>query len=226
MEALEHGQLFVVTADMCAIAASAAETIPFLDVTRDTPYTTAGVMLFDEPIAVEMWEFQSGGQEPRAVQALAWIPDPENRMLLVMAFGEMQLTTALALPFDQHVPTVDDHPWVQLLVTSWHLMKEVLSEVTTEKPRPRARRRARRRLIDDTAVRVVRLRRVERSRQVHVGERARPDWQHRWIVNAHWTQQAYGPGRSLRRLQWISAYEKGPQDKPLKVREKVVVWDR
>ncbi|RLG45594.1 MAG: hypothetical protein DRN81_01315 [Thermoproteota archaeon] len=33
----------------------------------------------------------------------------------------------------------------------------------------------------------------------------------RFRVRGHWTNQAYGKGRSLRRRQWIFPYWKGPE---------------
>lgn len=47
---------------------------------------------------------------------------------------------------------------------------------------------------------------------------------HRWIVEGHMRLQPYGPGRSLRRLQWINPYVKGPADAPLVVRDVVHAW--
>lgn len=49
---------------------------------------------------------------------------------------------------------------------------------------------------------------------------------HRWIVEGHWRRQPYGPGRTLRRLQYINPYVKGPEDRPLKVRETIHAWRR
>jgi hypothetical protein len=48
------------------------------------------------------------------------------------------------------------------------------------------------------------------------------DWQHRWLVRGHWRLQPYGPQRSLRRPTWIDPYVKGPEDKPLDVRQ--TIW--
>lgn len=36
-------------------------------------------------------------------------------------------------------------------------------------------------------------------------------------VRGHFRWQAYGPGHSLRRLQWIAAHERGPKDAPTKI---------
>lgn len=50
-----------------------------------------------------------------------------------------------------------------------------------------------------------------------------PAWTHRWIVGGHWRQQPYGPGRVQRRPTWIAPHVKGPDDKPLVVKENVRV---
>ncbi|KAA8825101.1 hypothetical protein [Bifidobacterium myosotis] len=56
----------------------------------------------------------------------------------------------------------------------------------------------------------------------HAAGGARREWSHRWSVRGHWTNQAYGPGRTLRRRIWIDEYVKGPKNKPLKARAVVL----
>jgi hypothetical protein len=48
------------------------------------------------------------------------------------------------------------------------------------------------------------------------------DWQHQWIVKGFWRQQPYGPKSSLRRLQYIDDFVKGPEDKPFDDRK--TIW--
>ena len=43
-----------------------------------------------------------------------------------------------------------------------------------------------------------------------------------WIVRGHWTHQPHGPGRALRRLQWIEPYWKGHEGAPVNVRSHVM----
>lgn len=43
-------------------------------------------------------------------------------------------------------------------------------------------------------------------------------------VRGHWTHQAYGPGGSLRRLQWVADYIRGPEGAPLVLTDEVMVW--
>lgn len=46
----------------------------------------------------------------------------------------------------------------------------------------------------------------------------------RHVVRGHWTHQAHGKGRALRRLQWVDDYIRGPQDAPLSTRVHVWAW--
>ena len=46
----------------------------------------------------------------------------------------------------------------------------------------------------------------------------------RHVVRGHWTHQPHGPQKSLRRLQWIDDYIRGPQDAPLTTRTHVWAW--
>lgn len=50
------------------------------------------------------------------------------------------------------------------------------------------------------------------------------NYSHRWMVRGHWRLQPHGPERSLRKPIWIDPYVKGPEDKPLDVRE--TIWRR
>lgn len=46
----------------------------------------------------------------------------------------------------------------------------------------------------------------------------------RHVVRGHWTHQPHGPARSLRRLQWVDDYIRGPADAPLSTRAHVWAW--
>lgn len=49
----------------------------------------------------------------------------------------------------------------------------------------------------------------------------RCEYAYRFIVRGFYRNQPYGPGRKLRRRQWIPPFVKGPADKPLKVKDTV-----
>ena len=46
----------------------------------------------------------------------------------------------------------------------------------------------------------------------------------RHVVRGHWTHQPHGPQKSLRRLQWVDDYIRGPQGAPLTTRTHVWAW--
>ena len=46
----------------------------------------------------------------------------------------------------------------------------------------------------------------------------------RHVVRGHWTHQAHGPQRALRRLQWVDDYIRGPEGAPLATRAHVWAW--
>lgn len=50
------------------------------------------------------------------------------------------------------------------------------------------------------------------------------DWSHRWVVSGHWRKQWYAK-QEVHRPKWIAPYVKGPDDKPLLVKEKRYVFD-
>lgn len=77
-----------------------------------------------------------------------------------------------------------------------------------------ARKRAKRQGIDDPYYTVITLR---RHREGGGGE-TDVDWRHRWIVDGHWRNQWY-PSLGAHRQIWIAPFVKGPEDKPLRVRD-------
>lgn len=88
-------------------------------------------------------------------------------------------------------------------------------------------RRSQRAGIDTSKnVKIVTLRRLERSEHEKTVLSQKREHDHRWLVSGHWRHQPFGPGRKQRRLQYISPHIKGPDDKPLKTKTRVNAWVR
>ena len=51
------------------------------------------------------------------------------------------------------------------------------------------------------------------------------DWTHRWMVDGHWRNQWY-PGLNSHKRIWIAPHVKGPEDKPLWIKDKVYSLER
>jgi hypothetical protein len=78
-------------------------------------------------------------------------------------------------------------------------------------------------------VRVVHLRRRETVHRAPVEGEAAPgvkrEWTCRWVVRGFWRNQWY-PSTNEHRLKYIDAFVKGPDDKPLKERERIYAVER
>jgi hypothetical protein len=72
-------------------------------------------------------------------------------------------------------------------------------------------------------VRVIELRRTKQAHRSEPGGDALPvNWSCQWVVDGHWRHQPCGPGRTDRRLIYITPYVKGPEGLPMKTRARKV----
>lgn len=110
--------------------------------------------------------------------------------------------------------------WVIALL---EMLNQRIVESVTERPNAYARRRAKQRKQSRSDVTIIQLRRPVRVRDETDAEHARRvvDWHSRWVVRGHWRRQRVGKGRQEIRRTWVSAHVKGPDDKPLVVRDKL-----
>lgn len=109
-----------------------------------------------------------------------------------------------------------------MMLSAFLLMGQPLACTTEVQPDRAARKRLRRNGHGPSAVRVIELRRPERSGSSGDGSR---EYHHSWIVRGHWRQQWY-PAREVHRPVWIAPHIKGPEDAPLIGGEKVYAWKR
>jgi hypothetical protein len=119
-----------------------------------------------------------------------------------------------------------DRRWLAALVL---LAREAVSSSRTDGPTNKSVIRRLRKAGDyPTDVRVIDLNRaVADPAEPGDAKGGKVTHDHRWTVGedtgGFWKQVVYGPGRSLRRPQWIMPYIAGPKDKPLKPKETVRV---
>lgn len=106
----------------------------------------------------------------------------------------------------------------RLLSTFWALASQKIVIESRERPSRAMVRQAQRegRKLDE--VRVIRLR--EPTSHSPTGTGGHFEYSHRWLVGKHWRNQWY-PKSGEHRPKLIEAYQKGPADKPLVVRETV-----
>ncbi|GHB14582.1 hypothetical protein GCM10018777_56680 [Streptomyces albogriseolus] len=248
---LEVGELFWVQQDMAALAMHAGEQLAAARwATADRP-APCGLLYWQDGIG--HMEAQ-GVQVP--VEACAWGPyQGELLVWLLMSRDRLVAEAAAARPeleivvekvpplipiFAAMIPvTAEPLPMVELgsevpqpvlaaLASAWLLMQQPLlvDRVRERADKPTVRAYARDGL-PSPEVTVVDLRR-QYTPQDQDPDQEGPGrhYKHRWIVSGHWRDQAYGPGRSLRRKTWVPSYVKGPEGAPLLSTEKVNVWRR
>jgi hypothetical protein len=118
-----------------------------------------------------------------------------------------------------------DHATVhRMLFVLWSMLRDHIAIATiTKPPRPSARRWERQTKLPSGDIIVITLRRPQSRAHDNLGNII--DWSHQWIVDGHWRQQWY-PSLNAHRPRWIAPYVKGPEDKPLVVKEKVFAWIR
>jgi hypothetical protein len=128
----------------------------------------------------------------------------------------------------EHLSNEGDPSFLWLLFTRvvQKLMQETIVVSEPQKPPRPQRRDIRRAFREDTdrLVTVIQLRRPRERKQAE-GESRNVNWMGRWIVRGFWRNQWY-PSKGRHQQKWIAAYEKGPKDLPLIIRERVWVWDR
>jgi hypothetical protein len=112
----------------------------------------------------------------------------------------------------------------RLIHTYFMIMNQTLTATTPEKG-DRAQRRRLERDNLPSEVLVIQFRKT-RYTSAEGGEERNVNWSHRWIVGGHWRWQPYkdpASGGEIKKRIWISPYVKGPDDKPLKTKERVYV---
>lgn len=121
-------------------------------------------------------------------------------------------------------PRIKPDPITMWLIACWRLMGQTLTSLVAESVPRGLRRQAERRGMNNRGVTVITLRR--RSVGGESGEHP-VDWSHRWLVRGHWRNQRYKlDGEWTTKLRWIHPHIKGPDDKPLRLREHVYALTR
>lgn len=104
----------------------------------------------------------------------------------------------------------------------FRIMQQTIAVHAQHHPDRATRRRSQRAEYPEKDVTVIYLRRPRRDdyqERNGDGEHKEIEWKSRWLVAGHWRNQWF-PSKNEHRQIWINPYIKGPEDKPLQVREK------
>ena len=130
-----------------------------------------------------------------------------------------------AIP-DQHHASMHVGEMRRKLLALWRFMAdEIVRTRRTRMPRPALRRWSRtgKDIPEDGSIVTVHLRRIKPVHRESEGEETdAPEWSHRWWVRGHYR---FNPKTGQKDI-WIRPYVKGPDDKPIVVKEKLISVDR
>lgn len=148
-----------------------------------------------------------------------WVPMGRTDWVVGRSLAEETYESGIPMDPQKAKSMSEDRRFV---ATLWLLagQTDVTSGEPTKADRPSQKRSARRGVGSD--IRVVDLVRRHRA----AGEREESDSGRsvsvRFFVKGHWRNQAWGPGRQLRRPTWINPHIRGPEDAPIKKPGEVV----
>ncbi len=230
---LPQARTYFVRSEMTTLVLAAAKSLPQVVTDFAILDCPAGFVVYEEP--AEFYgalEFDDRDPVHATTDGFVWSVHGEELVVVHLSDFDKnrpQLMPNYTFRLDRGQPPpeegdqearIEGLPVIARFWATQILMRQTLACIETTGPDRGERRRQQRMGRKPQKVRVVKLRRIT---HLHKGAPGMSpvEWSHRWIVSGHWTKQPHGPGKSLRRLQWIHPYIKGPEDKPLAVKETV-----
>lgn len=224
---LEEAETFYVASDMCGLLELAYQEMPDEPLLQTDLLEPHGFVYFDRPMRL-------GPEEHDYVNAICWHTGGGglDSVHYRRSYGGWKWTSIDDdwWPWGVTVAQVlEDNPNSE--VENLRLLKCFFvlsgSRVVLDESQMVWNRAVRRRLVrmgqPARPVRVITLRRPVRREADADGIPV--DWTHRWIVSGHWRNQ-WMPSIGAHRQMWIHPYLKGPDDKPLVVKNKLYRWIR
>jgi hypothetical protein len=251
-ELLEKAYPYFVTREMLDVVAAAEPKLPDdLIVTVTDFVTEAGFAVLESQPFLEVRDVDLGKDRTVPIAAIGWDIQDENTAI-VEFYADLthpdtqqfyrdhlngytgKLFPVVGWVFPLDTPCLreerqDHQPWVAMeserfAAAMFLLLQQRVTLISGHKP-ARSQRRGAERLGLPSTVRVVTLRRAQ-VRQTPDGDPMHVEWSHRWVVSGHWRRLRDKDGQFSGRVTWVTPYIKGPDDKPLIVKEAIYVASR
>jgi hypothetical protein len=189
------------------------------DITRDDGTTAAGVIVIGYVDVVRDWNSLTE-ENDRVISdnfktGKRWWPQLVSTWPIGQAAAHARVSDTQWTLSVQHIRNQ--------AAALWLLTKQRIAVVATHQPGRPERRRAQRQKMPQE-VRIVTLRRPEKSRTDYDSERE-VEWSHRWMVTGHW-RRLWDEENQRVKLVWVSPYIKGPADKPFVPKKVVYNFER
>jgi hypothetical protein len=216
-------RLFWIDPEFTALADHAAEALPATRLTAADVPAPHGLLAWAEPVGprrdlvAASWTAGPDGLRVVGYRSIGGGLPPTELQQLREQLGWLGPRTHTHLP--PGVP-IDANDPAAVIVTTWLLIAQRLTETTEVEVDKTIRRAYQRAGRPAPEVRLVRIRGNSPARRTagSAADRTAGGQQreYRWWVKAHWRQQPYGPGRVLRRPLLVLPQLRGPADKPIK----------
>lgn len=147
------------------------------------------------------------------------------RITLMLKRGD-NMGDAASLDTDGTVTRPKASEYIRLLCALWLLLRQRVAVRRVEQADRATRRRFERiSAAEAPSITIVELRKPVAQPGGDDAQHQPVDWSHRWMVGGHWRNQ-FHPSDKSHVPTWIAPYVKGPDDKPLVVKDKVYAWVR
>jgi hypothetical protein len=226
-DALDRARLYWIDPDFTDLAEHASTQLPNMAITTDDPPGPDGLLVWSRPVT------------GRQIAAASWTATVDGYQIVCYRHLGAGLDNVTLQRVRERVgwlaPTILTHASTATLlplggpaaalVATWLLIGEQVAE-TVPADLDRATRKAyARQQRPAPQVRIVRIKaRPTRTsaKDAGSGTGRGPLRQREW-VGEHWKQQAFGPGRSQRKLIYVAPYLRGPVDQPIRTSSTVRV---
>lgn len=227
VEKLAQSEKVWISGDMVDVALHAAKSLPDYKWTPSVLPWENAVCVAEKPLFrghhVIQW---STGDLQGYCDVIAWMIDKRQEPAMPFPVASANLpregsfAAAKLYGVDEHVTAFG-----KLVPTLWLLLQQkVAVRRIVYADRVTRRRAMERGEVEPPTITVIELR-----KPIHVqsGERGSTpvDWSHRWMVNHHWRYQ-YHPSTGQNSWVYIAEHVKGPDDKPLVLKDRVFAWVR
>lgn len=222
---LDRSPLYWINHEFTDLIRDVASTQPWARVTERIVPSPSGLVSWTQPVGDDQlisaisWTPHDGGWHILCYRSIGGgLPD-DVMPTLRHEIGWLVPIHTEHIPYDSQIP--GRYYPIGPLVTTWLLIAQQVAETTPAKLPTAVRKAYQRSQRKPPDVRLVRIKpRPQSSDDTApaaggVSGRAKPD--HRYWVTGHPRNQAYGPGRTLRKKIDIDPFLKGPEDAPIKL---------
>lgn len=218
-DTLERGRLYYVDPQFSQMAEHAAAVLPGTVAVPELAPSRHGLLVWATPVGGVDATSWSGGTDGWLIVRYGGVSTDghpeEAAQHLRDAVGWLLPTYAVEIGYTDRIGA--DHPAAALLATWLLIGQESVAATEPAEIDPPIRKAYQRAGSPVPEVRLVRIRGNAGGEVPSVAAEGTSSGRtHRWWTSGHWRNQAYGPGRSLRRPVYINPFLKGPADLPIR----------